>query len=516
MLSTSTAAALASGVLLALSFPRFGHGAVAFIALVPLFVALSGWNGRRGHYPGVTPRRGFALGLIAGFIHFAGTVYWTGATVQTFGGLPWPVATFVAGLLALYMATFIGGVGVITALFIRSFGLPGLLLAPLVWVALEYLRGHLFGGFPWIPLGNTMITLLPVAQLASLLGVYGLSLFVGFVNAGFAFVALSSGPTRLAAAAATLAMIAAVSVWGGQRMAGNALVAGGTPIRVGLIQANIAQVDKWNPARESMIVDRYLQLTRQAAEAGAEFLLWPESAIPFEFDEDPKAEVIRAAVRAAGKPLLLGSDEFETGASGESYNSAFMLDSGGATAAVYRKIHLVPFGEYVPFQQLLFFVGPLVEAVSAFSPGTIVTMLPVNGHMASTAICYEVTYPELSREAVRNGSELLTTITNDAWYGESSAAYQHFEMAAMRAVEQGRYLVRAANTGISGIVDPYGRVLIRTRLFETAAVVGEARFVQDKTLYARIGDLVASVSAALTVFVLAVVLIRRRRVEAGL
>jgi len=136
--------------------------------------------------------------------------------------------------------------------------------------------------------------------------------------------------------------------------------------------------------------------------------------------------------------------------------------------------------------------------------------------MASTAICYEVTYPELSREAVRNGSELLTTITNDAWYGESSAAFQHFEMAAMRAVEQGRYLVRAANTGISGIVDPYGRVLIRTRLFETAAVVGEARFVQDQTLYARIGDLVAFVSAGLTGLVLAVALIRRRRVATGL
>ena len=515
-MSTSSVAALASGILLALSFPKFGHGAVGFIALVPLFVALSGWNGRRGHYPGVTPRRGFGLGLIAGFVHFAATVYWTGATVQTFGGLPWPVAVFVTGLLALYMATFIGGVGAITALFIRRFGLPAVLLAPPAWVALEYVRGHLFGGFPWIPLGNTMITLLPVVQLASLLGVYGLSLFVAFVNAGFAVVALASGRTRMIAAVATFAMIAAVSVWGGQRMAANSLVLNGTPIRVGLIQANIAQVDKWNPSREGMIVERYLQLTRQAVEAGADFLLWPESAVPFEFDEDPKAEVIRALVRASGKPLLLGSDELEAGAGGHSYNSAFMLDPAGSTAAVYRKIHLVPFGEYVPFQQVLFFVGPLVEAVSAFSAGSQVTMLPVNGHMASTAICYEVTYPELMREAVRNGSELLTTITNDAWYGESSAAYQHFEMASMRAVEQGRYLVRSANTGISGIVDPYGRVLIRTKLFETAAVVGEARFVQDKTLYARIGDLVAFVSAALTALVLVAALLFRRRVEAGL
>jgi apolipoprotein N-acyltransferase len=141
--------------------------------------------------------------------------------------------------------------------------------------------------------------------------------------------------------------------------------------------------------------------------------------------------------------------------------------------------------------------------VSAFSPGQFVTMLPVNEHMVSTAICYEVTYPELQREAVRQGSELLTTITNDAWYGQSSAAFQHFEMASLRAIEAGRYLVRAANTGISGIVDPYGRVLARTQLFETVAVVGEARFLQERTVYARIGDWVAYVSAALTIAALA-------------
>ena len=165
-------------------------------------------------------------------------------------------------------------------------------------------------------------------------------------------------------------------------------------------------------------------------------------------------------------PLLLGSDESEPG-DPPATTTRHMLDRAGATAAVYRKIHLVPFGEYVPFQRLLFFVGPLVEAVSAFSPGTRVTMLPVEGHMVSTAICYEVTYPALQREAVRQGSEMLTTITNDAWYGDRLPPIQHFEMAAMRAIEQGRYMVRSANTGISGIIDPYGRVLIRTNLFET-------------------------------------------------
>ncbi len=488
-------------MLLALSFPKFGHPAVAFIALVPLLVALSGWTGRGVAIPGVSTRRGFMLGLLAGFIHFAGTVYWTGATVSTFGGLPVIVAVIVAALLALYMAAYIAVTCAIGAIVIRQFGARGLCLVPVVWVATEYLRGIVLGGFPWIPLGNTMVTLLPIAQLASVLGVFGLSLFVALVNAGFALAALATGRSRIAAAGLTLAAIAVLSIWGGVRLSRNTLTQG-APIKVGLIQGNIAQTDKWNPARAGMIVDRYLQLTRQAAENGAQFIMWPESSTPFYFEEDPSGQVVRNLVRSIGRPLLLGSDEFEQTEPPKHYNAAFMLDTAGATAAVYRKIHLVPFGEYVPLQQLLFFVGPLVEAVSAFSRGTRVTMLPVEGHMVSTAICYEVTYPALSREAVLNGSEMLTTITNDAWYGDSSAAYQHFEMAAMRAIEQGRYLVRAANTGISGIVDPYGRVLVKTNLFETVAVVGEARFVQSRTLYARIGDLVAYLSIAITIVAL--------------
>lgn len=487
-------------MLLALSFPKYGHPAVAFIALVPLLVSLSGWQGH-ARVPGVSTRRGFLLGLVAGFIHYAGTVYWTGATVSTFGGLPVFVAVIVAGLLALYMAAYVAMFGAVVATLVRQFGAAGLWLAPSVWVSLEYLRGILIGGFPWIPLGNTMVTLLPIAQLASVLGVYGLTVFVALLNTGFTMAAISLGRRRVVVAASTLALIAVVSVWGGLRLSANELTSG-TPIKVGLIQGNIAQNEKWNPARATMILDRYLQLSQQAVSNGAQFVIWPEAATPFYFEEDISGGQVRGLARELGVPLLLGSDELEDGPPQKYYNSAFMLDTHGATAAIYRKIHLVPFGEYVPFQNLLFFVGPLVEAVSAFSAGTQVTMLPVEGHMVSTAICYEVTYPQLAREAVRQGSEMLTTVTNDAWYGESSAAFQHFEMATLRAIEQGRYLVRSANTGISGIVDPYGRVLIRTNLFETVAVVGEARFVQAKTVYATIGDIAVFVSAAIVMVAL--------------
>ena len=486
-------------MLLALSFPKYGHPAVAFVALVPLLVAISGWDGRGETLRGVSARRGFTLGLIAGFVHFAGTVYWTGATVSTFGGLPVAVAVIVAGLLALYMALYIAITCAIGGTLIRRFGHRGLLLFPAAWVATEYLRGIVLGGFPWIPLGNTMVTLLPIAQLASVLGVFGLSLLVAFLNVGFAMAALQKA--RIVPVAATFGAIVLISLWGGLRLSNNELTSG-APIKIGLIQGNIAQTDKWNPARAGMILDRYLQLSRQASDNGAQFIMWPESSTPFYFEEDPAGMAVRNLARTLGKPILLGSDEFEDSEPPRHYNAAFILDTHGATAAVYRKIHLVPFGEYVPFQRLLFFVAPLVEAVSAFSRGTRVTMMPVEGHMVSTAICYEVTYPALAREAVLNGSELLTTVTNDAWYGDSSAAYQHFEMAAMRAIEQGRYLARAANTGISGIIDPYGRILVRTKLFETVAVVGEARFVQARTVYARIGDLVAHVSIAITLLAL--------------
>lgn len=500
-------------MLLALSFPKYGHPAVAFIALVPLLVALSGWNGR-ARVPGTSARRGFFLGLLAGFIHYAGTVYWTGATVSTFGGLPVFVAVIVAALLALYMATYVAVFGAVVATFTRRFGLGGLWLAPAAWVSLEYLRGILIGGFPWIPLGNTMVTLLPIAQLASVVGVYGLTIFVALLNTGFTVAAIAAGRQRMITAASTIAVIAGVSIWGGMRLSADELTPG-TPIKVGLIQGNIAQNDKWNPARATMILDRYLKLSEQAVTNGAQFVIWPEASTPFYFEEDISGGQVRGLARTLGVPVLLGSDELEDGPPQKYYNSAFMLDTHGTTAAIYRKIHLVPFGEYVPFQNLLFFVGPLVEAVSAFSAGTRVTMLPVEGHMVSTAICYEVTYPQLAREAVREGSEMLTTITNDAWYGESSAAFQHFEMATMRAIEQGRYLVRSANTGISGIIDPYGRVLIRTNLFETVAVVGEARFVQAKTVYATIGDLAVFLSAAIVVVALAWAFIEGRKRHAA-
>lgn len=472
---------------------------MALCAAVPLLVAVSGWRGRPGVHRGQPFRRAAALGATAGLVHYLGTIYWTGAVVSQFGGLPAIVAWLCALALALYMSMYTALACGLIGAAVQRLGTRGLALAPFAWVAGEFARGHVLGGFPWIPLGSAVVTLVPVAQLASVLGVYGVSGFLVTLAALVAVALTTDGRLRILSAAAAVALLTGVSVWGAARVADGRLTREGTPYTVGLVQPNISQEQKWDRRLAGDIARRFDRLTREAVADGAQAVLWPESSTPYMFDEDPvQAAAIRALVQQTGVPLLFGTDEVERGTPNRFYNSAFVLDPTGATAAVYRKIQLVPFGEFVPLKDLLFFVSPLVDAVADFKPGERVTMLPFGEHMASTAICYEVVYPHLIRRAVLEGAELLTTITNDAWYGESSAPFQHWELASMRAIEQGRYLARAANTGISGIVDPYGRAVVKTAVFEEAVVTAQVRFLQSRTVYATIGDAVALMSLAVT------------------
>jgi apolipoprotein N-acyltransferase len=491
------ALAILSGVLLALSFPRFGHPAFAWIALVPLLMALA----RRQ-----PPLRAFYQGLTSGLLYFIGTIYWTGTVVRQFGGLAMPVALLAMLLLAAYLALYPAAAALITARLIRRGGRAGLLLLPAAWVSTEYVRGFLFGGFPWVPLGNSQVTVLPVAQLASVFGVYGLSALVAFVNAVLAYAVLARGRERAAAIAAGVAVVAGIGLWGTWRIAEGSLIREGTPLRVGLIQGNIAQEDKWNPREARRIFTTYIAMTRDAVRRGAEFVIWPESSTPFMFEEDDSGEeALRALAREVRVPILFGSDQVDrTGEALRLYNAAFLVTPEGETAAVYRKMHLVPFGEYIPGKQLLYFVSPLVERMAEFAPGASMVVLPVGPHKINTAICYEVVYPSLIREAVTNGSQLLTTITNDAWYGQSSAPYQHFALASMRAIEQGRYLARAANTGISGVVDPYGRVVQQSAIFEQSGLVETVRILTTQTTYARIGDAIAYFAILVTIAALVV------------
>ena len=468
---------------------------------MPLLVAVAGPQPPAG---GPRPGRAWrwlGLGLTAGGVYFAGTLYWIAGVMRTHGDLHPGVAVVVTLLLVAYLALYPGLFAVIIGRLAERIGPRAVLLAPAVWVATEYGRGWVLGGFPWVLLGYSQATVLPVAQLASLGGVYALSALVSGACGALAFSVLARGwRASVSAAAAALLVIGLAAAWGAHRMSAGSLTREGTPLSVGLIQGNIPQEEKWDTARAASILETYLSMSREAAGRGARFIVWPEAATPFFFEEDPAGgDAIRRLAVETSATLLVGSDQMEPGSPPKYYNAAFLVGPGGTVLAVYRKVHLVPFGEYVPFKRLLFFVSPLVEAASDFSAGDEVVMLPVEGHLASTAICYEVVYPALIRQSVRTGSELLTTITNDAWYGRSSAPYQHFAQASLRAIEEGRYLARAANTGISGIVDPYGRVVARSSLFERTALVGEVRFLTEGTLYSRIGDLAAYVAVALTV-----------------
>jgi apolipoprotein N-acyltransferase len=484
-----------SGVLLALSFPKFGHSAVGWIALAPLLTILG-----RGSL-----RRAFALGLLTGAIYFAGTLYWITHVMSVYGGLATPVAAGVNMLLIAYLALFPGIFALIVRRLFVVFGNRALFAAPFVWVATELGRTHLFGGFPWVLLGYSQVSALPVAQLASVLGVFGLSALVASVSAAVAAAAIARSPRAGAYVplAAALALVGIVAVWGSRRMASGEWTESGTPLRVGVVQGNVDQGEKWNEGKATAIFANYLRMTRHAMGEGAKLVLWPESSTPFYFEEDrPGADQVRRLAREAGVPILIGSDQIERGPSVRYFNSAFLVQADGSTAGVYRKMHLVPFGEYVPLKRLLFFAAPLVERVGEFSAGEDPVLLPVDGHRVSTAICYEIVYPNLVRQFVVRGSELLTTITNDAWFGATSAPYQHFAQAAMRAIESGRYLVRSANTGISGIVDPAGRVIAESRIFEPAVIVGDVRLLKTTTIYTRSGDLFAYLSAVITLLML--------------
>ena len=461
--------------------------------------------------------RAFVLGLTAGLVYFTGTLYWITRVMVVYGDLQTWVAVLVNALLIAYLALFPALFAVVMRRLLIVYGPRVLMAAPLVWVATELGRTHVFGGFPWVLLGYSQATTLPVAQLASILGVYGVSALVASVSAAVAVsVATRSIGDRGAAMGSVAVVLLAVTAWGSSRASRAELTRVGEPLQVGLIQGNIDQSDKNLAGRAASIFQDYLRMTRQAIGAGAELVMWPESSAPFMFNEDrPAAEQVRTLARQARVPILLGSDEVEwrdqngRKVPDKYYNSAFVVSPDGTTAGVYRKIHLVPFGEYVPLKGLLFFAAPLVEAVGAgFVGGSEATLLPVGGHSISVAICYEIVYPELVRQFVKGGSELLTTITNDAWFGATSAPYQHFTQASMRAIENGRYLVRSANTGISGIVDPYGRVLAQTGIFQPAVIVSSVRFLKASTIYTRVGDVFAYASVVITLVML--VLVRRR------
>ena len=495
-----TGLACLSGMLLALSFPLTetfaGLPWLAWTALVPL-----GLSARR-HSPSEALFAGWLSGTVAALAILA----WVVIVMKTYGELPLLISLLLLLLLAAYVGLYIGLFAAGWRWMEERRPLWGWWFAPVLWVTLEWLRGHLLSGFPWALLGYSQYRQVILIQIADVTSVYGVSflivlanvalvylideLFGGFIGATIAGRPPLARPRFLPIVAALL--LIAGALWYGQwRMA--TVTASLTPgLRVGLVQGNIPQEVKWDPEMRQTTVERYERLTREVAAQGAELIVWPEAAAPFIFNEEEDYQTaIRSLAVETHHYLLFGSPTITHDDVLALFNSAYLLNPDGTTQARYDKLHLVPFGEYVPLGPLLGFVNKLVPGVGDFIPGRGPVPMEIEGRQLGVMICFEIIFPELVRQLPRDGARIIATITNDAWFGHSAAPLQHFSMAVFRSVEHRTPLIRAANTGISGFVDPIGRIGQTSGLFVEAALVDTIQVSSIRTVYTRAGDIFA-------------------------
>ncbi len=479
---SSLAMAILSGLLLFLSFPKFGSGIFAWVALVPLFYALRD----------AKPWEAFKTGFLTGLIAHVGILYWISYVVVQYGYLPVyagiAAVLLLAAYLSLYTACFAMGV-----VFLRARGNAVFLSAPLLWTALEFARSHLLTGFPWENLAYSQYLYGNIIQIADITGTYGITFTIVLINTVL-YNVLTAQFRRVRAAeiATACAILAVIYGYGHFRTAEiHESLKKASTVEVALVQGNIDQNIKWDARYQWETLDIYRTLSLRAIPAQGGLIVWPETAAPFYFERgDPLREAVVDVARTSCRSLLFGSPCYEKGNGGVSFmNSAYLLRSDGAVADRYDKVHLVPYGEYVPLRKLFPFIGKLVAGVGDFRPGKGFDPLVSDSRRLGVMICYEAIFPEAARDYKRKNADLLVNITNDAWFGRTSAPYQHLSMTIFRAVENRLYLVRAANTGISAVIDPTGKILSRTGLFERTVLMGEVKFIDEKTFYAAYGDL---------------------------
>ena len=496
--------AVFSGLLITVSFPKADLSFLAWIALIPLLTALEGQSGRAA----------FKLGFLCGMVAYSGLLYWLIIVMGDYGHLPLFASIPLWLLLSAWLSLFYGVAAWATTLGERL-GIKSALLMPMVWVSGDYLRTYIFGGFPWTMLGHSQYRLLPLIQVSDITGVFGITALIVLGNVVFYRVirALSGAEIPYPAKSAVVFVLALATTLGYGFFRLNYAHPAAKPLRVALIQGNIDQAVKWSPVFREATIDIYTALSRQAtAQQPADLLVWPESAAPFFFQENSlSSDRIRNLARELKTHLLFGSPAAEMrNGRYTNMNSAFLLAPDGSEIGRTDKMHLVPFGEYVPLGRLMPFVNKLVHGIGDFAPGLEAKALKAGSAPLGVLVCYEVIFPDLARAYVNAGSRVLVNITNDAWFGRSSAPYQHLSMAAFRTVETRTPLVRAANTGITSIIDQNGHIRGMTSLFKEAVMVGEVQPGSSNSLYLKIGDLFAQVCLGLSVLLL---LIQRWRTQ---
>lgn len=495
---------LFSALLLILSFPRIDQSFLAWVALIPLLYTVEG----KGVY------RSFSLGWLCGFVFHIGLIYWIVVVTTTYGKLSYPLGILVMLLLVSYLSLYFG-LALATAKFIEvktAFKLPTTL--PFIWVTMEYLRSFLFSGFPWENLGYSQYHSLLLIQCADITGVYGISFLIVYVNTTL-FLLLQSIPYKkipFKEIILALIIVTAIALYGRWRLIEiNQITKASATMNVGLIQGNIDQGIKWNRAFREQAITTHQQLSIKALQQQTRLIIWPESSTPFYFQSELDYQHrIFEIISDSDTYLLLGSPAYELRDSRwRNFNSAFLLSPSKKIIGRYDKIHLVPYGEYVPLKKFFPFIHKMVEGIGRFYPGQKISLLSLPECSFGVLICYEVIFPDLTRRFVKKGAQFLVNITNDAWFGKTSAPYQHLSMATFRAIENRRFIARAANTGISAFIDATGKIKSSSPLFTEALITGKIGILTISTFYTNYGDVFALLSTLLSAVLFLVAIVRK-------
>ncbi len=492
-------AAVLSGVLSALAFPKFGFSFLAWLSLIPLLWALSRKGSKGGFLPAFT----------AGLFFFGILLYWIPDVPAHYGGMPYWLCLLVYLALIAYLALFWGLFGTVFVRVRRVYPIAVFALAPLLWIASEFLMTYALTGFPWGILGTSQFRNLYLIQTASLAGVYGVSFLLVLLQSTFVLAVRKRKKGPFFAALALLVLAHAYGLFVLKR--GSVDESGA--FKVSVIQGNVSSDIYWSSVSYDFVrslFDDHMELTDRGVRDGSGLVVWPEFSVPLCFSCDEsyyvslRTELENYAERTR-TALLLGTNERAGSPADPLYFNTALCLHPDLSRTRYAKMHLVPFGEYVPYKKVFFFIEKVTHAIGEITPGPGPQLHRYRDHGFGSPICYEIIFPRIARTFVREGADFLVTITNDGWYGKSSAPYQHWAQAVFRAVENRRFLVRAATTGISGFVDPFGRILaqspigVRTVLTENVVPNG------NLSLYARTGDVLpwVGLTTGLLFFILA-------------
>jgi apolipoprotein N-acyltransferase len=487
--------ALISGLLTALSFPKFSFSFLIWISFIPLLFVI---------YRKKT-KKAFLLGFIAGFANYALLIYWIPSVPAHYGNVPYFLSFLIFILFISILALFWASFAWLFAFFSSYSPRFGFIISPFIWVSLEYILTYFLTGFPWCLVGYAQYRNLYLIQIASITGVYGVSFIILLFNSYFV---LSIKERKRRPFIIAIIITAIVYLYGFYCLEKS--FKNEDALRVGIIQGNVPSEINWQEltTREILnLFNEHLLLTIKASSEGAKLVIWPEFTVPFclSCPEPIQLHFKNGLFNLCKKKkiyVLIGSIEMEeNNGKINYYNSALLLSEKGILSR-YSKIHLVPFGEYVPFKKILFFVEKISHAIGELTPGRSISLHEFNSYKFASPICYEIIFPNLVRKFVKKGANFLVTITNDGWYGRSSAPYQHFSMAVLRAVENRRYLVRSATTGVSGIIDPYGRIIKKSKLMTKTFLVTDIYALNKKTFYTLYGDRFAFICIGITISLL--------------